>query len=266
MNFALCIADIVAVSYKDGYNIHITQVAILALSFLTFIYGLVMVVIHFPVDYPIPPHMFTKHKYIKGTDREGKLVIQQVTVRPIKPIKNSDKKLDKKGSFFLDKHVTTEIQKRSKSNCSTESDLKLSPGSTLSQVTASTDTSENEQSNETNIVGSKSIDDLLDYDHHDHDDDLTAEFKVMSSTVWDRIAVMCLDKEAIIEFLCYLMGFSFIYVNDGISSLRVFRMFRFLSYLKVCVYADILIDLLIGWLVATTIHCNYLMSFSRFYC
>lgn len=211
------------------------QLGILLLSFLIFVYGLIMVIVYFPTDYPIPPHMFEKHKYVKGTDRDGNLVIQQVTVRPRKTNKIPDKTLHKRGSFFLGKHVTSEIQKISKRSNVAEVGTVIA-AAVNGQSQTSGDPLVAEELKETNTSPRPSSVNIMvngAFNRSSFDEELTAEFEVVSSSLLDRIAIMLLDKDSIVEFLCYLVGFIFIFGNEGVASLRVFRMFRFLSYLKV---------------------------------
>ena len=52
------------------------------------------------------------------------------------------------------------------------------------------------------------------------------------SSLLDRLR-LSIDKDAILEGFCYCLGFAFIATNTGIAALRIFRIFRFLGYLKV---------------------------------
>ena len=47
---------------------------------------------------------------------------------------------------------------------------------------------------------------------------------------------MCLNRDILFESVCFAIGFIFLSIGSGVSCLRVFRLFRYFSYLKVCIY------------------------------
>ena len=155
-----------------------------------------MTIVYFPSYYPIRRNFFRKGRYIQEIDEHGNMMIQQV---------------------FLSR---TEIERLMFTN-STMNPF-LTNNSSIPSVTP-------------NPTGAPVLLRSVPAGRKIVKTHTKTKAAVYFSTTLHRI-FLCFDKETAIECVCFIFGFVYIGHSNGTSALRVLRLFRYLSYLKVSLY------------------------------
>ena len=193
-----------------------------------------MTIVYFPSYYPIRRNFFRKGRYIQEVDDHGNVTIRQVFLSKteIEKLINVN---STKNPFLQNTNSSTIAATNNTNTINVPSVPIASTVTTNPTATTGTGIGTGKGDSPELIKLSPAFRKLI-------KTQTTTKASVYFSTTLHR-AFLCLDKETVVECICFIFGFVYIGEANGTSALRVLRLFRYLSYLKVslfyCLYSEL---------------------------